>query len=133
MENLNGRTMELLEKYAANGGQVICCGDAPTLVDGQASERPGILAKSAGFKKTAADDLASVLLSQSKDGFSIKQSDANGIMFHQRRKLEDGELVFAVNTDIKSACKGVIESAGGGVEKWDAETGTDFAIHIRKK
>jgi hypothetical protein len=125
MENLNSRTIELLEKYAANGGQVICCGDAPTLVDGQASERPGILAKSVGFRKTAAGDLASVLLSQSKNGFSIKQSeDNNSILFHQRRKLEDGELVFAVNTDIKSACKGIIESAGRSIEKWDAETGT---------
>ena len=124
MENLNGRTMDLLEQYAANGGQLLCCGDAPSLVDGQASERPGILAKSIGFKKTAAGDLASVLLSQSKDGFSIKTSgDNNGILFHQRRKLDDGELVFAVNTNIKSACKGVIESAGHGVEKWDAETG----------
>ncbi len=124
MENLNSRTMELLEKYAANGGQILCCGDLPTRIDGQTSDRPAILAKGAGFKKTAADDLASVLLGQSKDGFSIKQSDANGIMFHHRRKLEDGELVFAVNTDINSACKGVIESAGRSVEKWDAETGT---------
>jgi len=124
MENLNSRTMELLEQYAANGGQLICCGDAPSLVDGQASERPEILAKSIGFKKAAAGDLASVLLSQSKDGFSIKTSgDNNGILFHHRRKLDDGELVFAVNTSIKSACGVVIESAGRGVEKWDAETG----------
>jgi hypothetical protein len=124
MENLNSRTVEMLEKYAANGGQVICCGDTPTLVDGQTSERPEILAKNTGFKKAAAGDLALVLLSQSKDGFSIKQSDDNNsILFHQRRKLDDGELVFAVNTNIKSACGGVIESAGRSVEKWDAETG----------
>ena len=125
LENLNSRTMELLEQYAANGGQVLCCGEPPTLVDGQASERPGILAKGVGFKQVAAGDLASVLLSHSKDGFSIKTSgDNNGILFHHRRKLDDGELVFVTNTSIKSACGGTIESAGRGVEKWDVEMGT---------
>jgi len=124
MENLNSRTMELLEKYAANGGQILYCGDVSTLVDGRESNRPGILANSTGFKKVATGDLASALLNQTKDGFAIKTTDVNSIMFHQRRKLEDGEILFVVNTDIKSACKGVIESAGRGVEKWDAEAGT---------
>jgi len=123
MENLNGGTMGLLEKYAAKGGKILCCGDTPTLVDGQKSERPGMLEKGSGFKKIAANELASVLLSQAKDGFAIKSEDNNSIMFHQRRRLDDGELIFVVNTDLKAGCKGVIESAGTGIERWDAETG----------
>lgn len=124
MENLNSRTMELLEQYAANGGRVLCCSEAPLLVDGQTSGQPEILVKGVGFKRVAASELASALLSYSKDGFSIKTSgDNNGILLHHRRKLDDGELVFVTNTSLESACRGVIESAGRGVEKWDAETG----------
>ncbi|MFH1369691.1 MAG: glycosyl hydrolase [Planctomycetota bacterium] len=122
-ENINSRTMELIEAYASAGGEIFCCGEAPSLVNGQKSTRGAELAKKAAFKKVETNELAGLLLERTKDNFAIKDI-SGGILLHHRRKLDDGELLFLTNTAINSPCRGVIESDARGVENWDAETGT---------
>ncbi len=123
LENLNSRTMELIEAYASAGGEILCCDEAPALVDGQKSDRGTGLAKKPGFKQIKTNELAGLLLERTKDNFAIKDV-SGGILLHHRRKLDDGELLFLTNTAINSPCKGIIESGAKGIEKWDAETGT---------
>lgn len=123
-ENLNTKTMELLEAYVEGGGKVLCCGAPPALVDGLASERGKAASDSPGWKQVEPDSLAAMLLSQSKDGFVIhRSSDDKGLLLHHRRQLDDGEIVFLVNTSIDSASCGEIESVMRGVERWDIESG----------
>jgi hypothetical protein len=124
MENINTKTMDLLSQFTAAGGHVLCCGQLPSLVDGNQSNQPEILAKGAGFKQVSTADLPSILLEKSNNSFSIQlDNDNNGILLHQRRKLDDGELLFLTNTSLNSPCKGVIESPCLGIEQWDAESG----------
>ena len=55
---------------------------------------------------------------------SIKrQAGKEGILFHQRRHLDDGEFVFLVNTSIDAHSGGQIASQLGSVEQWDPHTG----------
>src|SRR5260221_3721988 len=46
-----------------------------------------------------------------------------GIVFHIRRLLADGQLLFLVNTSIESPSTGIIESDLAGIEQWDLYTG----------
>jgi hypothetical protein len=61
---------------------------------------------------------------QQKDGFQIERALGDrGILFHHRRHLADGELLFLVNSSIESPTAGVIESRQGGVEEWNLYNG----------
>jgi hypothetical protein len=124
-ENVNSRTMDLFEAYAKAGGNVFCCGEPPTLVDGKASDRGAMAVK--GWLGANAADLASYLLMAMMEeprfvGVRRAEND-KGILFHHRRQLRDGDLVFLVNTSIESPVTGTVEGRAGGVEQWDINTG----------
>jgi len=123
-ENLNTKTMDLLEGYLKNGGTVFCCGSAPERLDGSLSNRGQIASQKPNWQQVKPDDISTILFSRSNDNFAIRQNiNDKGIMYHHRRKLDDGELLFITNTSNDRPCSGVIESAAKGVEQWDAETG----------
>jgi hypothetical protein len=64
------------------------------------------------------------LESSRKDGFKINRTPGDGgILFHQRRRFDDGQLLFLVNTSIESSTSGTIESACQSIERWNPETG----------
>ncbi len=122
-ENLNAKTTELLEAYVKAGGKVLCCGEPPTLVDGRTSDRGMKLAKSSGWRQVEPAGLVKALPNP-PDGFRITCKDARGgILFHHRRKLADGELLFVTNTSIDSACSVSIVSPAQSAQNWDPETG----------
>ena len=123
-ENLNTRTMNLLEAYVENGGIVLCCGLPPSLLDGKPSQRAMVASQNSSWKQIDPADVPVILTERSKDGFAVyRDKDDKGIMFHHRRRLADGEILFLVNTSIDSSSTGSIESAMKGLEQWDLETG----------
>ena len=124
IENLNSKTMELVEAYLQGGGEVICCGAPPVLVDGIPSDWGKEVSQNSSWKQVNSDAVAATLLSQANDGFAIHRSDDDkGILFHHRRRLDDGEILFLVNTSIDSTSCGEIESVMRGIERWHPETG----------
>ncbi|MBM4102511.1 MAG: hypothetical protein FJ263_00465 [Planctomycetes bacterium] len=123
-ENLNSKTINLLQDYLKNGGIVLCCGQAPARVDGKESQDGARLAGSKRWETVDADALAARLASSGSGGFKIHRSDGDrGILLHQRRHFKDGQLLFLTNTSIESPAKGTIESACRGIEQWDPATG----------
>ena len=68
------------------------------------------------------------------DGFSIRRAAGDpGILFHHRRRLSDGELVFLANTSDRDPSAGSIVSPARGVERWDIETGQVGPVLFREK
>ena len=123
-ENLNTKTMDLLEGYLKNGGMVFCCGSAPVRIDGMLSNRGGIASQNPGWRQIKPEDIVPVLRGRSSDNFVIIQNiNDKGILYHHRRKLNDGQLLFITNTNIDTSCSGVVESEAKGVEQWDLQTG----------
>jgi hypothetical protein len=127
-ENLNEKTMKLLEDYAAAGGRVFCCGTPPSLVDGRPSNRGQTLAKLPGWQQVEPDALPEKLAAINSDGFAIRRSpNDKGILFHQRRRIDDGELLLLVNTSIEAPSAGEVFTLLRNVERWTLETGETAA------
>lgn len=122
-ENLNSRTMDLLGAYVKAGGAVICCGQAPTYIDGRPSKDGAEAAKHSGWKQVEPAEVPKMLLAASTDGFAIERDrNDKGILFHHRRTLDDGEFLLLVNTSIDVPSAGLVKSAAGRIEQWDPST-----------
>ncbi|MGO9199495.1 MAG: glycosyl hydrolase [Limisphaerales bacterium] len=120
-ENLNAKTVELLAAFEQAGGTVLSCGEPPARIDGSLSPAGAALAGSDHWKRVETADLPKQLV---PTGLVITRSKADGgILFHHRRRLDDGELLFLVNTSIQAPSTGVIRSNLKGVEAWDLYTG----------
>jgi len=123
-ENLNAKTVELLEPCLKAGAVVFSCGSPPQRIDGQVSSRGPELAKLAGWKELDAAALPNELLARCNDGFVIDRgADDGGLLFHHRRQLDDGQLLFLVNTNMDNSSRGTIRSPARGIEQWCPATG----------
>jgi len=124
VENLNAPTAALLERFLGAGGTVLACDAPPARIDGSTSDRGVALARLPGWKQVGAADLPALLLQPPTPGFLLTRAAADrGLLFHHRRRLPDGELLFLVNTSAEFRSAGRIESAALGVEEWDPATG----------
>jgi hypothetical protein len=134
-ENLNSATVKLLEAFLKEGpgGEVLCLGAPPARIDGTISDRVVKLAESPRWKKVEPTAILATV-PPAGDGFQIHRSaEDNGILFHHRRHLADGELLFLVNTSIESPSTGIIESRQGGAEQWDLYTGKTQPYAFQRK
>ncbi len=123
-ENLNAKTMRLLWRFLKAGGVVVSCCPPPSRVNGRPSRRGAAIADMPGWKRPGAEGLADSLAGRTGDGFLIRRDENDkGILFHHRRKLEDGQFLFLVNTSIDAPSSGKIKSPLKGVEQWHPQTG----------
>jgi len=120
-ENLDTKTAQLLRDYMAAGGTVLGCGEPPTRVDGVISPQTQALASAPQWRRVEASSVAAQL--GSPDLLIKRAQDDKGILFHHRRHIDDGEILFLVNTSIESVSVGTFESELNGVEAWDLYTG----------
>ncbi|MCL4217052.1 MAG: hypothetical protein KJ052_08635 [Candidatus Hydrogenedentes bacterium] len=124
-ENLDAATMTLIESFLAAGGEVrYDKTNPPTLVDGQPSTRFAEAAKLSGAIDSDEADPLWLRQAKAEDGISILQPDASeGIVYHQRRRFDDGELLFLVNTSMDKEAFGDIVSTMASFERWNPQTG----------
>jgi hypothetical protein len=120
-ENLNAKTAELLAAFEQAGGTVLSCGEPPARIDGGLSPAGAALAGSDHWKKVETATLPKQL---GPTGLVVTRAAGDGgILFHHRRRLDDGELLFLVNTSIQAPSAGTIQSDLKGVEAWNLYTG----------
>ncbi len=122
-ENLNRRTKELLESVRI---ERYVPGGEPPRVDGAVGSSTTASAEWTGTAPAEwlNDFITKARERQRKDGFVIDRvAGEQGIVFHHRRQLADGEVVFLVNTSIEHPSSGVIHSSLRGAEIWDLYTG----------
>ena len=121
IENLDSKTKALFDRV-----EVTVTGTKPTRVDGAA------LNPSAGSQETLPTEwmskansiIAALQSDQKNDGFAIERSPVDqGILFHHRRQLADGQILFLVNTSIEHPSSGVVLSSLRGAECWNLYTG----------
>lgn len=121
-ENLNSKTMNLVAAYVEAGGKVLCCGDAPSYIDGSKSNRAKEASRPAGWERIETAALPQRLAAEmkAKDGFALDASkDSKGSLFHHRRVVDDGEFLLLVNTSITDPVAGRLNARAASVEQWD--------------
>jgi hypothetical protein len=129
-ENLNQTTVDLLRQTTLGSGW----GDArlTSRVDGQFDQEAAKTARTPVEDGSAWETILGAELNydefvgglQATDGFFLKRiPNDRGILFHQRRQLTDGQLVFLVNTSLTNRSFGSLGGPWKGIEKWDLNTG----------
>lgn len=129
-ENLNLSTASLLTNVAR-----LYCGRVPERVDGALPDGKSELSLTTEARTNLDLSVRSIVndLKEAQTGQPVYLERAlgdKGILFHQRRILEDGELLFLVNTSLEEPSSGVAFSRYGGVEVWDLYTGDTKPFHF---
>jgi hypothetical protein len=82
------------------------------------------LATESNWKRVEPPALAGALSASVGGGVVVRRDKScQGPLYHLRRRLKDGELLFLVNTSCESPCSGTIATQAGGVERWDPDSG----------
>ncbi|MDX9974087.1 MAG: glycosyl hydrolase, partial [FCB group bacterium] len=124
-ETLNTKTIDLLEDYLNNGGQVLALGDnVLTLQDAKADLRLKDLTHMPGWNIVKQEDAVAELAKRGTAGFIYRRAEGDtGRLLHMRRELADGNTILLTNTHETSGTKGTIVAPAAGVVQWDLETG----------
>lgn len=128
MENLDSSTFELLDTYLDNGGKILSFTRKVSRVNGEESSRVTELAEKFPeqwiFSVKLEDPTALNMLGS--DDFKMKDQSQNGMLYHQRRILDDGQLLFVVNSHKTKSASAELSLQGKFVTKLDLVSGEEY-------
>lgn len=104
MENLDQRTAGLLKEFVKNGGELIVL-EQVQYIDGTEAAA-ALSAINTRFQQYVPADAELVERLENKDVSFDEASLSKGKLYHQRRVLHDGELLFLVNSSLDEVVKG---------------------------
>lgn len=100
METIDQSTYQLIEKFIRNGGKVLSFAKQISMIDGTPSTKlADLVAKHPAnwiFAESLNDAKAMNLLRRAE--FSMNDQSKNGMLYHQRRELNDGQIIFVANS-----------------------------------
>ena len=102
-ENLDSRTAQLIRQFLGAGGRLSSYVTGPLYVDGAPG---GLSITQSGAEPVNAD---------------VKNHE--GFLLHQRRRLQDAELWFFVNSSLEAAASATVRVPAKSIEKLDLITG----------
>lgn len=128
MENIDRTTFDLLSKYLGNGGKVLAFRKDIPMIDGETSPSVNELIRKSGENWVVAEKLtdAAALKLLNRDEFAMNDQTQNGMLYHQRRILDDGQILFVVNSHPKKKASAEITVEGKYVSKLDLISGKIF-------
>lgn len=115
MENINSSTFNLLKKFVAGGGMIIACSQ-PTVIDGSPSEEVRKFFDSPSPNIKIINDPVKILLTNilANKGLTFNEIKG-GTIYHHRRVLGDGQVIFIINADLNSDATGSFSTKGNQV------------------
>lgn len=135
MENIDSGTLQLLETYLENGGKVLSFRKGISLLDGEKSTKPDELAAAYPGQWTVALNLnePAALTLLTSDEFEMTDFTSNGMLYHQRRILDDGQVLFVVNSHPDQQARAEVSLKGKYITEVDLVSGEKFNYPTRKK
>lgn len=130
-ENLESATVRLLEQFLRAGGDVLSFVEPPARVDGAASERVTRLAAQFSRQWQRATSLDDASVRSRLLPADIPR--AEGELFHHRRVLRDGQLLFFANASMEQPARAELRLAAPSVLKLDLVTGEIEAHPSRRE
>jgi hypothetical protein len=122
-ENLDLETYKILEKFVANGGTLIAF-SVPTLVDGSPSiGLKEFFSKNSG-KIIILDQLTPETISKFFSNINLEfENVTGGALYHHRRILADGQVLFLINSSLSEAVNGSLRTKGNSAIELQTLTG----------
>jgi hypothetical protein len=128
MENIDQSTYDLLQEYLKKGGSILSFNLNISYIDGTESSKVKDMAEKYPEQWTFAenlDDPAALNLLTGEE-FSLIDQKQNGMLYHQRRQFNDGQLVFVVNSHPSKQASAEITIEGKYVTLLDLVTGKSY-------
>jgi hypothetical protein len=111
-ENLDLATYKLLERFVSNGGILIAF-SVPTLVDGSINEGLKEFFNRNADKIIVLDNLTPEIISKHFANTDLGfEGVTGGALYHHRRILADGQIVFLVNSSLTETVNGSLKTTG---------------------
>jgi len=133
-ENLEESTATLLKDYLKKGGRVLSWAGGQIYAGGRLSTLTADLAAYKGFRIMAGQDLSAELFPKFlKNDIQFVNLSGEDRLFHHRRQLQDGQLLFLANVSPDQTASGREILKGRAVEEWEAFTGRATAYPARIK
>ena len=128
MENMDSPTVDMLAEYLENGGRVLSFELKADHLDGVVSNKIKDLAQAYPEEWYDARDLndRKAIGMLSSGDFTIDDRSRNGMLYHQRRVMDDGELLFVVNSHEKRKAKAGISMQGKYLFMLDPVSGKEY-------
>ncbi|MBR9998084.1 MAG: hypothetical protein KFF73_03895 [Cyclobacteriaceae bacterium] len=126
-ENIESGTLQYIEPYLKTGGRILSFGPVPDRLDGNESHRIQNLSRSFSEQWIVQDSLDRQIITDyfASEGFIPETPEEwGGRIFHMRRQLIDGQLIFLVNFDKSSTSNIHFEVNGESLIRLDPLDGS---------
>ncbi|MDX9880434.1 MAG: glycosyl hydrolase [Prolixibacteraceae bacterium] len=135
MENIDGHTFELLKKFLAGGGKVLSFRNEIERIDGSLRDEVAKLQNKYPEQWIVAGSVEDKLVTECfrANDFTMANLSENNELFHQRRILHDGQLVFVVNSSETAMASAKIQAEGKSVVKIDLFSGEQNLTPFEKE
>jgi hypothetical protein len=123
MENLDLETYKLLEKFVAKGGKLISF-SLPSLVDGAPGEGLKEFLSQKADMIIMGNELTPGTINKYFNNSNIRFTDlSGGVLYHHRRTMSDGQLLFLANSSLVASLKGTVKIKGADAIEMNTVTG----------
>jgi len=126
MENLDQATFDLLNSYVQGGGKLITF-EQVRYIDGTAAPKK---LEAINRYKVSLNDLSVKMAELLPADLRFSPADTLGKLYHHRRILSDGELVFLVNSSLHEAAKGNMQMKRKYVYLLDLQSGAAYRYPV---
>ena len=129
VENLNRKTFDLLKQFTEDGGKVFYHQNLPYLMDAENSDEVKNLANQYPDQWVLiGDDQEQLINLFAGQEFQLLQSNDPENIFHQRRQMEDGQVVFWTNFSEKNINDFTFSIEGKSVSWLNSFTGEIYQL-----
>jgi hypothetical protein len=123
MENLDIETYKLLERFVSNGGRLVAF-SVPSLVNGAPSEGLNEFLSKETERIIKVQDLNPEMIKSYFSDHNVSFSGlSGGDLYHHRRTLADGQLLFMANSNLGASLKGMVNIKGGDAIEMNTVSG----------
>lgn len=127
-ENMDFATFQVLSDYISQNGKIMSLGSIPSLIDGVETQLIKQLLTTHPDVWTQAENIFEVIDDLKHDDITFNIPEQNKhMLFHQRRILQDGQILLLTNSRLSSSSWGEVIMKGHSVKLLNPHTG-----HIEK-
>ena len=132
MDNFEKQTFNLLKKYVAHGGKVIQLGEGTRYIAAEPSDELTKLTTGKSWIKYPVLTPEIIDASMLEPDFTVHVNEPNGQLYHHRRQMLDGQVIFFTNFSLNDISAAEITVTGASVEELSPETGKVLPVSYRK-